>query len=455
MDQLLKQRILSFDRAVPRYTSYPTAPHFREGFKDTYYRQWLSTVPADEPVSFYVHVPFCPRLCWFCGCHTKITQREAPVVEYADYLMREAAILADAMPHRPAIKHLHFGGGSPTILSHATFSAVLDTLRRHFTFTHDAEIAVEIDPRNFTEGLAATYAKAGVTRVSFGVQDFDEKVMEAVNRPQLFSAVYQGINMAREYGINNINIDLMYGLPHQTPESMQRLASNVISLAPDRIALFGYAHVPWIKKHMRLIQDDTLPDVSLRYDLFEITAQSLQDAGYAPIGIDHFAKPDDALAIAAASGRLRRNFQGYTADPANTLLGIGASAIGQTARGYVQNTIHIPQYRDRIDAGLLPSEKCCALSQEDKLRSRVIESLMCNACVDLRAIYKFEGRLPDYLRDSVEKLRGYEKFGLLSIEDDGARICVHHRFAVRLACAAFDTYLQPSSDATQRHVTAI
>ncbi|MBU6234387.1 MAG: oxygen-independent coproporphyrinogen III oxidase [Alphaproteobacteria bacterium] len=451
MGNCTKDKVLSFDRAVPRYTSYPTSPHFHEGFSDADYRAWLAQLPSDDAISFYVHVPFCQRLCWFCGCHTKITLRESPVIDYADYLVREIDLLACALQTRPAIKHLHFGGGSPTILPLNSYRRVMDTISEVFPFTKGAEIAVEIDPRNFTEGMAATYAKSGVNRVSFGVQDFDDTVMKAVNRPQPYGVVYRSIDLAREYGINNINIDLMYGLPYQTIETMEKLADNVLTLAPDRIALFGYAHVPWMKKHMRLIPDEALPDISLRYDLFEVMARRLEAAGYEAIGIDHFAKKNDALAVAARGGTLRRNFQGYTADAAKSLLAIGASAIGQLPQGYVQNTIHVPQYRDRIDAGKLPVEKSRVLTDDDRLRARIIEHLMSAAHVDLDAVCG-TAKAAEFT-PAIEELRKFELAGLLDIK--GNSITVKNRFAVRLACAAFDSYLRPVSETGQRHVTAI
>ena len=450
----MKSMILGQDRAVPRYTSYPTAPNFREGFSEAEYKIWLSDVTPEKTVSLYVHVPFCPKLCWFCGCHTKITQRDGPVLEYVDFLKKEAAMLSASIPKGAKITHLHFGGGSPTIMTPQAFRGLMAVLRRNFEITEKTEIAVEIDPREFSEALAATYAVEGVKRLSFGVQDLDEKVMTAVNRPQLLNAVYKGMKLAREYGFKGVNIDLMYGLPHQTIDTMTALAENIVGLSPDRISLFGYAHVPWMKKHMRLIQEDALPDISLRYDLFETAARIFEKSGYAAIGIDHFAKSDDELVKALSEGRLRRNFQGYTADAADVLIGMGASAISCLPRGYIQNTIHGPQYRDRIDAGHLPIEKSCPLTPDDRLRADIIEKLMCMMKVDVGAVCRAHNIPLEKLESCFEKLRGLEKTGLVHIER-GGKVSIDNRFMVRLACAAFDAYLRPPAENVQRHVTAI
>jgi oxygen-independent coproporphyrinogen-3 oxidase len=454
MDNSIKQKVLAANKAVPRYTSYPTAPHFVEGFSEATYKKWLHSLKVSQTLSLYIHVPFCPKLCWFCGCNTKITQREAPVIEYVDTLKAEIVLIAAHIPKGMKLTQLHFGGGSPTILSPVVFDDLMATLRKNFTFTHDAEVAIEIDPRNFTEALAATYAKCGVNRVSFGVQDFDEKVMNAVNRPQLFKNVYNAMTLARSYGINAINVDLMYGLPHQTRETMQKLAENVALLQPDRIALFGYAHVPWMKKHMRLIPEDTLPDNDMRYDLFEITAQKIEEAGYKAVGIDHFAKAGDALVKAQADGKLRRNFQGYTPDNADVLLGLGASAISRFPQGYAQNTIHGPQYRDRVMGGIIPIEKSCVLNEDDSLHADIIERLICDMHVDLAAISKKHHMHLSDLSQSLDKLMPLVKTGLVNVKPDGT-VRVETRLMARLACSAFDKYLRPLPDNVQRHVSAI
>ncbi|NBX65608.1 MAG: oxygen-independent coproporphyrinogen III oxidase [Proteobacteria bacterium] len=454
MEKSVKQTVLSADRMVPRYTSYPTAPHFREGFEPQAYKTWLGSIKAGSRLSLYIHVPFCASLCWFCGCHTKITQREAPVADYVALLQKEIELLAASMPSGLEVTHIHFGGGSPTIIPLPLFEDLMLTIQKNFKLAVSIETAIEIDPRHFSEAQAVTYARSGVTRVSFGVQDFDEKVMSAVNRLQLFNAVYKSIELARTYGMKAINIDLMYGLPYQTPQTMKRLAEQTVSLAPNRIALFGYAHVPWMKKHMRLIPEDALPDTSARYDLFEIAAAIFEKAGYVPVGIDHFAKPEDALVKAQKAGTLLRNFQGYTADTAEALIGIGASAVSRLPNGYVQNTVHVPQYRDRIEKGILPVEKSCLLTEADLLVADIIERLMCDSSVDLDAACRRHGKFLQDISTALHKLKDLEGTGLVHIRN-GKRVEVDNRFMVRLACAAFDTYLAPPSENIQRHVTAI
>lgn len=453
-DACLKTRVLCANRAVPRYTSYPTAPHFMPGFTDGQYGAWLSALGPAQSLSLYVHVPFCPKLCWFCGCNTKITQREAPVAEYAGFLKREAALLAARLPAGLEVAHLHFGGGSPTILGPALFEDLIGHLRGLFKFSDGAEVAVEVDPRNFTEALAATYAACGVNRLSFGVQDFDEKVMTAINRPQIFPVVYRAVEMARTYGIAGINIDLMYGLPHQSVKSMARMVERAVFLKPDRIALFGYAHVPWMKKHMRLIPEEALPDNDLRYDLFETAARGFEEAGYIGVGIDHFARPGDALVGAYESGKMRRNFQGYTDDAGDVLLGLGSSAISRLPQGYVQNAVHAPQYRDRVESGVLPVEKFRAFSAEDLCRAEVIEQLICFMRADTVAIAARHGFDASLFAEALGRLKPLEALHLVEVSDDGA-VRVLSRLAARLACAAFDAYIKPSPDEVLRHVSAI
>jgi oxygen-independent coproporphyrinogen-3 oxidase len=263
-----RDRLLRYNQAVPRYTSYPTAPHFKAVDTDAAHREWLGALPPGEAVSLYFHIPFCAQLCWFCGCHTKITRRYAPVRDYIAQLRREIAMVSAAMRTAPPVRHIHFGGGSPSIMAHDDFIDFMALVRGSFNVAPDAEIAVEMDPRHAGEVKIAACAKAGVTRMSFGVQDFDEKILTAVNRPQPFSCTYDAVLLCREYGIGGINMDFMYGLPFQTMDTMRRTMDIALALMPDRLSLFGYAHVPWMKKHMRLIPERALPGPELRYELF-------------------------------------------------------------------------------------------------------------------------------------------------------------------------------------------
>lgn len=448
----LKKSLLKHDRMVPRYTSYPTVPHFKTQVDQGWFVDKLRAIPDGEDVSLYVHIPFCPKLCWFCGCNTRITNHYDAVRDYTDCLLKEMGMVAHILEHKNLkVSHLHFGGGSPTILNPDDFSEIITTLKGNFFFREDAEIAIEIDPRNSDKEKIKTYKKYGVNRVSLGVQDFNPKVMDAINRPQSFELVKSVVADFRNEGIQDINMDLMYGLPHQDIKTMQECARLAISLNPDRISLFGYAHVPWLKKHMRLIDENSLPLSSQRYDLFEACALILEDDGYIPIGIDHFARKKDSLCEALASGRINRNFQGYTNDCSKYMIAFGASAISQLDNMYSQNVIHLPQYRDRLNAGLFPVEKNCILDKADELIANIIKDLMCHLSVNPKTVASKRG-LQDYdFSEAYNRLSTLEQDGLVLIEPDGT---VHAilRQAARLACACFDTYLTPTS--SQRHVTS-
>lgn len=451
-----KDLILAQDRPVPRYTSYPTAPHFKPGFDVLSYGRWLDSVPAQARLSLYLHVPFCTRLCHYCGCHTKITQRYAPIEDYAHLLMREVRMLAAFLKPSQRVTHIHFGGGSPTSLRADDFAAIMDVLRANVHVQEDAEIAMEMDPRGLTEGRVAAYAAKRLSRASLGVQDFDETVLHAINRPQPFHQSYEAVHLLRSYGIDNINLDLLYGLPHQSLQSMTRTVDLALTLKPDRISLFGYAHVPWMKKHMRLIPTETLPDASLRFDLFELAAERLIAAGYVKIGIDHFAIPEDSLVLAQRQGKLRRNFQGYTCDTADVLLGLGASSIGHLQQGYVQNAIAMPEYRECLLNGFLPVKKFYALSQEDRLRSAVIERLMCDFEADIAQMCRAYDFPPNHLDESTKILQQWEAEGFVQIPSPvHVKINPQGRPLTRLICAAYDAYLPQAEISQPRHAQAI
>lgn len=454
MSCALKQKILEMDSRVPRYTSYPTAPHFKALETQSVYTDWLEDIPQSAAISLYIHVPFCPKLCWYCGCNTKITRRYAPVEDYAHLLLREIDLLRSHIGGKRAVQNIHFGGGSPSMLRAQDFALIMEKLYGSFTITDDAEIAIELDPRNVTEGRVATYAKHGVNRVSLGVQDFDERVLASVNRPQPFHLSYKTVQLLHQYGIEVINLDLMYGLPHQTPKTIIAAIDKALALQPDRIAFFGYAHVPWVKKHMRLIDDTALPDKDLRYDLFHIGAQRLQQAGYVGIGIDHFAKADDALCTAAGNGTLHRNFQGYTTDPCDVLIGLGVSSIGQLPQGYVQNSLDMPGYQKAILAGTLPAAKYCPTDHVDHMRAAVIECLMCNFEADVREIAAAHGVDGTYFNTELAALKTYETLGFIEIDRGVITIKPEAKLMARSVCAVFDAYLTPN-DAAPRHAQAI
>lgn len=450
----IKQKILQLDARVPRYTSYPTAPHFKNPDDNFEYIDTLNNIDKNSPLSLYIHVPFCPKMCWYCGCNTKVTRRYAPVEDYVYLLLREINILAGALEHKRAVSHIHFGGGSPSYLRAVDFTLITEKLRTSFDIKDTAEIAIEVDPRNVSEGRIAAYAKEGVNRISLGVQDFDDSVLKAVNRQQPFHLSYKTVQLCRTYGINDINIDLIYGLPHQTVETMKRTIALSMTLEPSRVALFGYAHVPWMKKHMRLIEEGTLPDKDLRYDLFETASHEIIRHGFKAVGIDHFARPDDELSIAADNGTMRRNFQGYTTDATDNLIGLGVSSIGKLSDMYVQNAPDMPAYKAAVLDGKLPLKKYCPISDEDKLRAHIIERLMCDFKIDLAETYDTFGYAPDHFSAELHRLETYVTLGFIEVENHIITIKPHARLMARSICAIFDSYLsQPSN--TPRHAQAI
>lgn len=441
----LKQALLKHERLVPRYTSYPTAPHFYASVPYNWYEAQLAAIPAGSELSLYVHIPFCPKLCWFCGCNTRIVNRYGPVEDYLALLEHEFSII---WPHirekNLKVSHLHFGGGSPTMLKSADFTAFIRMLKEHFDFEPAAEIAIEIDPRNVNKDKIKAYGSNHVNRLSFGIQDFDQKVMEAVNRPQTYELDKKVISMCRDQGIDHINIDMMYGLPFQTVETMRNGAEKALSLEPDRIALFGYAHVPWLKKHMRLLPEEKLPSAEERIDMFEEAAAIFEDAGYIPIGIDHFAKEDDSLTTALRQNQLNRNFQGYTDDNAPYLLALGASAISRLDSTYIQNEIYIPQYREKVRKDSLPVSKYYQSTPEDKLRGTIIKGLMCSLSVNpITEAQRLEMDHHDF-DGCYENLHTLAHDGLIKVTGDGT-VHVLMRQAARLAAACFDQKLEPST----------
>ncbi|WP_436642559.1 oxygen-independent coproporphyrinogen III oxidase [Microbaculum sp. FT89] len=439
-------------RNVPRYTSYPTAPHFTDPVDAQGTDDWLAALPAEARVSVYLHVPYCRSMCHYCGCHTKAVRRPEPVAEYADTLKREIALAADRLGGRRRLVHLHWGGGTPSLLDPDDFQALADLVRSRFDVTADAEHAIELDPRTVTPALVASLARAGVNRASLGVQDFNPTVQAAIGRVQSHRRVVEVVEALTRAGIGAINMDLMYGLPHQTAKEVERSADLAAALAPARIALFGYAHVPWMKTHQRLIDAAALPGAVERIEQAEAAAARLVAHGYVPVGIDHFARPDDPLAIAARTGTLRRNFQGYTTDPADALIGFGASSIGRLPQGYVQNAADVGGWRRAIEAGRLPIARGKVLSGQDRARAEIIERLMCDFAVDAEAVFARHGLAAETLADADAALEPLIDDGIAV--RDGARIVVpdDRRMFVRLVASAFDAYLPQGA---ARHSVAV
>lgn len=441
-----------YDLRLPRYTSYPTAPHFSPQVDGKTYARWLSELPPEVPLSLYLHIAYCAELCWFCGCHTKITRRYKPIADYLESLLAEIKLVARHLPGRMGAEHIHFGGGSPTALVAEDFVRVVDTLRDSFLISEGAEIAVELDPRTADEAYVKAMAGAGVTRASVGVQDFNPAVQEIINRVQPFALVEEVIGWLRGYGIAEVNVDLMYGLPLQTVDSVVETVEQAVSLEPRRISLFGYAHVPWMKKHQTLISEASLPGVTERWDQYSAAQQRLLDLGYVVIGLDHFARKDDKMAIALEEGQLHRNFQGYTTDAAPILLGFGSSGIGSLPQGYVVNDGEIHSWRRAIAEGTLPTKRGIALTGDDRLRREIIERLMCDLSVDLDAVAARHGASGDQFGPELASLAGLEADGVVVRQGHTLTITPVGRALVRAVAACFDRYLKAGE---QRHSKAV
>ncbi len=449
MDASLIRRFA--DQRLPRYTSYPTAPHFSAAIAEGEARRWLEALDPAATLSLYLHVPFCRALCWYCGCHTQVPGHDAPIERYGEALEHEIATIASLLPARMRVVHLHWGGGTPSIIGPDRLRRVMGAVRRSFELAAGAELALEIDPRRFDGAMAAALGAEGFTRASLGVQSFDPAVQQAINRRQSFAETERAVDLLRGAGVAGINLDLLYGLPHQSAESCRDTVARALSLAPDRLAVFGYAHVPAMKRHQQHIDAEALPGAAERHAQAEAIAASLGEAGYVAIGLDHFARPDDALARALAEGRLRRNFQGYTADPAAALIGFGASAISALPQGYLQNTPRIAAYGERVAAGRLAVARGLALDAEDRLRRDIIERLMCDLAADLGVIAARHGAAQRFASER-EALADLARDGVVRLAGDRVEIVEECRMLARAVAAVFDTRLAPAEG---RHAAAI
>ncbi|CCE07042.1 Oxygen-independent coproporphyrinogen III oxidase (Coproporphyrinogenase) (Coprogen oxidase) [Bradyrhizobium sp. STM 3843] len=437
---------------LPRYTSYPTAPHFSPAVGPVAYADWLRAIPTNAKASLYLHVPFCRRMCWYCGCNTMVAKQDEPIAVYESALRCEIDLVSRQIGRRLQVGHIHFGGGTPTIMTPEAFLDVVGLLRHVFFVLPSAEIAIEIDPRTLAPAMIKALALGGVNRASLGVQSFDPVVQQAINRVQTLAQTAAATAGLRQAGITGINFDLIYGLPHQTVASCLDTVRRSVELRPDRFSVFGYAHVPSFKKHQRKIADAWLPDSAQRYDQACAIANALKDAGYIQIGLDHFALPTDAMAVAFREGRLHRNFQGYTTDESELLIGFGASAIGQLPQGYVQNATQVRAYQEMIASGRLATAKGYALTDDDRLRADIIERIMCDYGVDLKATCARHGVEPDAVLNSAPRLQALLSDGV--VELDGATLAVAEgsRFLVRSVAAAFDAHLDASRQLHSRAV---
>lgn len=431
-------RLSHYDGPVPRYTSYPTAAQFDASVGPDRHCAWLRDLNGAF-AALYLHVPFCRHLCWYCACHTMAMRRESTLDAYADALHRELDLLARVAPGF-IIDSILWGGGTPTQLGAARLAALGQRIAALFDRRAGAEISMEVDPRFCDAGTADAMAALGVTRASLGVQDFDAAVQEAINRPQTFEVTAATLQRLRGVGISVFNIDLVYGLPRQTIDTLSRTLDQALALAPDRFAVFGYAHVPWMKPHQKLIAAKSLPAGPFRAAMAALVSERLVNAGYVQVGIDHYAKASDKLARAMANGSLRRNFQGYVADESAWVVGVGASAISCLPGGYSQNATDAAQYMAAIAQEHFATARGVAISTDDRLRGDIIAQLMCSREVDIGKTSRRHRVEPDAFLASIEGLAPLVRDRLISI--DGWRIAVTDcgRPLVRYVCAVFDRY---------------
>jgi oxygen-independent coproporphyrinogen-3 oxidase len=438
-----------FDTPGPRYTSYPTADRFVEAFGPADCLRMLNqraeraTVGGPAPLSVYVHIPFCESVCYYCACNKVITKHHERAAEYLDALDAEIALVRAALGPREQVSQLHFGGGSPTFLSDAELDRVLASLRHALRIAPGAEMSIEVDPRTVTAMRLAHLRQLGFNRISFGVQDFDPQVQQAVHRVQPFESVRELMKSARAQGYESINADLIYGLPRQTPESFARTVSQIGELRPDRIALYAYAHLPQRFKPQRRIVADELPSAAQRVAMLGGAIAGFLTRGYSYIGMDHFALPDDALAVAKRQGRLHRNFQGYSTQPDCDLVGLGVSAIGRIGASYHQNAKTLPEYYDALRQGQLPVVRGIALGRDDLVRRAVIMALMCQGRVEFESIELAHLiKMREYFKSELEQLAPLADAGLVEVEPEAIQVTATGWYVVRAVAMVFDRYLQ-------------
>jgi oxygen-independent coproporphyrinogen III oxidase len=434
-------RLGLFDARVPRYTSYPTAPHFGTGVAPKQFSEWIQAVPAGSTISLYLHVPFCRRLCWFCACRTQGTSSDEPVRAYAQTLKAEIAILKRNLAPGITLSRLHWGGGTPTLLTPDLMRDLADTIFDAVPMGQGGEFSVEIDPNEVDEARLDALALAGMNRASIGVQDFDPEIQKVIGREQSYELTKRVADMIRTRGVSSLNADILYGLPHQTQTRIADSVQKLLTLSPDRVALYGYAHVPWMSRRQQMIPSDAMPTPEERLRLFETARKLFTWDGYQEIGIDHFARPDDSMAIAARNGTLRRNFQGYTDDTSPVLIGLGASSISRFPQGYAQNVSGTSDYTKAIRNGAFSTHRGHVFTSEDRLRARIIEALMCDFHVDRDALIRDFGARPDHL-DQMFRAAKDSFDGMVTLDATGLSIPPKGRPLTRMIARAFDAYDQ-------------
>ena len=441
--------IRRLDKNGPRYTSYPTADRFAADFDAVRYRHWIAARRESHggPLSLYIHIPFCNTLCFYCACNKVITKDRSKSAEYVRYLLKEMAMQAELLGPGQVIEQLHFGGGTPTFLSDDEIREVMAAIGRHFTLIKDGEYSIEIDPRKVTDDTIALLGQTGFNRISLGVQDFDDEVQKAVNRIQSEEETLRIIRAARANGFNSVSIDLIYGLPKQTLEGFGRTLDRVIAANPDRLSIYNYAHMPTIFKPQRRINEADLPAPQTKLDILSMAVRKLTDAGYVYIGMDHFAKPEDELAVAQREGRLHRNFQGYSTHSDCDLLALGVSAIGKIGPTYSQNQRELEAYYDALDRDELPIMRGMELNQDDLVRREIIQALMCHFRLD-KVVFEqqFGIQFDAYFATELAELRDYEIEGLVTLDAQAIRVTPKGRMLIRNICMAFDYYLRTRTE---------
>jgi oxygen-independent coproporphyrinogen-3 oxidase len=436
------EKFSKYSKPGPRYTSYPTALEFNNDFKYEKYIEFLEN--STEKLSLYVHLPFCRSACYFCGCNVVFTSKEEKLSRYIEYLKKEIDILAEHIDTNREVIQFHFGGGTPTFYKAFELDEIVTYIKSKFpNWSSEAEISCEIDPRFFNEEQMQVFQKHGFNRISFGVQDLDEKVQTEIHRVQPLELTKNAVELARKYGINSINTDFIYGLPYQTLETFKKTLELSTQLNPDRVAVFNYAHVPWLMKTMRKFDETTLPTPDVKLQIFQYTIDFFEKHGYKMVGMDHFAKPEDELFGAIEKGELHRNFQGYTTRGGANLVGIGLTSIGEGERYYAQNTKDMKEYEERLDAGDLPFERGVVLDDDDSLRKAVIMELMANFSIDMKRVDSEHNiTFKEYFADALEALQEFVDAELVTITDNKISVSTTGTLLIRNIAMPFDAYMK-------------
>jgi oxygen-independent coproporphyrinogen-3 oxidase len=435
--------IRRLDKNGPRYTSYPTADRFTTAFNVDSYRHWMGRSDPSRPLSLYVHIPFCNTLCFYCGCNKIVTKDKSKSARYVEYLVRELEMQAALLPGRRRLEQLHLGGGTPTFLSDVELRTLMGAINKYFTLAPDGEYSIEIDPRKVQDQTIALLGQLGFNRISIGVQDFDAEVQKAVNRIQSEEETLRVIRAARANGFKSVSIDLIYGLPKQTIAGFKATLDKVIAVDPDRLSIYNYAHLPTVFKPQRRIHEEDLPAPQTKLDIMKLAVGTLTDAGYVYIGMDHFAKPDDELAVAQRQRRLHRNFQGYSTHADCDLVAIGISSIGKIGPTYSQNFREDEDYYAALDRGELPIMRGMELDADDLVRREIIQALMCHFEISREAFdTRFQIDFDSYFATELGELREYEREGLLTLEPEWIHVTPKGRMLIRNICMVFDKYLR-------------